>query len=186
MVKSNPNKKGDEVVQKKTSLLSSLLGFFYTKTKKILNVYLSLVVIFSFAFAFYKELKVYSLVRFAMNPLEIMFISVVDAVFLIIKLFIPVLIVAVIAKLFMLKSRKIKVQPKFKKSFKRQTLIAFVVSFIFATLFYYDVVLVAKFSPQLVKSSVELFVLFFISVLFTLSSMYGVIKGVAPVLEEKK
>ena len=182
---SNPNKKGNEV-KKKTSFISSLLGFFYNHTKKILSVYLALVVVFSFAFAFIRELDVYKQIRFSTNPVEIMFISIAYSIFDIIKYFVPVLIIALIVKYIMMKARKIKLKFVFKRSFKRQTMIAFTISFVFAIIFYFDVLLVTNYSRQLVESSLELFILFFLSVLFTLSPMYRSLKGISSVFEHQK
>lgn len=182
---SNPNKKGDEV-KKKTSFISSLLGFFYNHTKKILSIYLAVVVVFSFAFAFLRELDVYKEIGLASNPVEIMFISIAYSIFDIVKYFVPVVFAILIIKFIMMKLKNIKLKFVFKKSFKRQTLIAFTVSFIFATVFYFDILTITNYSRKLVESSLELFVLFFLSVLFTLSSMYGLIKGISPVFEQKK
>ena len=185
MVVNNPNKKGGEV-EKKSSFISSLLGFFYKHTKKILSIYLSLLVISAFVYAFIKKLDIYKAMRFEKNPLVPMFIGVTDAIFLIVQLFVPVCILLVIVKLIMIKLRKAKLKFVFRRSFKRQTLIAFLVAFAFSVLFYYDVLLVTKHTPQLIKSSIELFILFFISILFTISSLYGVIRGISPVVEEGK
>ena len=179
---SNPNKKGNDG-KKKSSFFSSLLGFFYNHTKKILTVYLSLVVILSFVFAFIRELDVYKQIRFSTSPLEIMFISITYSIFDIIKYFVPVLLIVLIIKYFMIRRRKIKLNFIFRKSFKRQTLIAFTISFVFAVIFYFDVLLIKNYSRQLVESSLELFVLFFLSILFTMSSMYGLVKGVSPILK---
>ena len=182
---SNPNKKGDEV-KKKSSLFSSLLGFFYNHTKKILSLYLAVVVIVSFSFAFIRELAVYEQIRFTMNPMKIMFISILYSIFDIVTYFVPVFAVMLILKYMMIRSRKIKLSSLFKKSLKIQMLISFVLSLCFAIIFYMDVLSLTNYSRQLIESSVELFVLFFLSILFVFSSMYGLMKGTSPILKVKK
>lgn len=182
---SNPNDKTKKVESKKSSFLGSLLGFFYNHTKGILKFTLVFSVIVFFAFSFMKELDVYETLRFSMNPIEIFFIAVVDAIFSIIKFYVPFVFVCLILKFIMIKSRKLKVEYIFKNTFKVQSLIAFLLSFIFSVIFYVDVLLLTRYSPQLIRSSVEIFILSFVSVLFTLTSMHGLLSSIEPVLVKK-
>ena len=72
----------------------------------------------------------------------------------------------------------------FNKNFKYEFLISFLISFAFAILFYTDLLVLTKYSRQLVESSIQIFVLFFASILFTLTSMHGIIKGIEPVISK--
>ncbi len=182
---SNPNKKGGEV-KKKSSLLSSLLGFFYNHTKMILGLYLSVVVIAAFSWDFIRELAVYEQIRFTMNPMEIMYISISYSIFDIVKYFVPVFVAVVILKYIMVKARRVKLAYLLKKSLKKQIGVSFILSLCFAIIFYVDVLSLAGYSNKLIESSIELFVLFFLSILFILLSMYGLVKGVSPILKAKK
>ncbi len=182
---SDPNK-APEQGNKKSSFLSSLLGFFYNHTNTILMSVLALVVVTCFAQSFIKELEVYKSVRFAMNPIEIMFIAVVHAVFNIVKVFIPFVIVCGISKYAMIKSRKLKLEYVFNKSFKYEFLFSFLISFAFSMLFYTDLLVLTKYSRQLIESSLQIFVLFFASVFFTVLSMHGIVKGIEPVITKIK
>lgn len=182
---SNPNKKGDEV-KKEPSLSSSLLGFFYNHTKMILSFYLAVVVIVAFSFDFIRELAVYEQIRFTMNPMEIMYISISYSIFDIVKYFVPVFLIVSIIKYIMVKVRKAKLAYLFKKSLRRQMTISFILSLCFSIIFYMDVLSVTSYSRQLIESSIELFILFFLSILFILLSMYGLVKGVSPILKAKK
>lgn len=187
MVVSSPDKDMKKVDEnKKSSFFGSLSGFFYNHTKGIIEWVLSLYVIIAFVYSFLGKLNVYKAMRFAMNPIEIIFIGIVDAIFSIISFAVPFLLVCLILKLVMIKSRKLKVGYVLNKNFKIQILIAFLLSFGFAVLFYSDVLLLTRYSPRLVKSSIEIFVLSFISILFTLTSLYGVLNGVDPVIEKNK
>lgn len=186
MVVSNPNKDKKEVGEnKKTSFFGFLLGFFYNHTKGIIKTILILSVLVAFTTSFMKELEVYADMRFAMNPIEIIFIGFVDAVFNLVKYFIPFLFVCLIIKFIMIKSRKLKVEYIFNRQFKMQILIAFLLSFAFAVLFYTDVLAIATYSPQLVKSSVDIFMLSFFSILLTFTSLFGLLDGVDTVISKK-
>lgn len=176
---SNPNK------EKKTKSSHSLLGFFYNHTKGIVKTFLFVSVITLFVTSFLKKMETYELMRFMMNPLEIMFWGAIEAIHREIMVFIPFLFVCLIVKYFMVKSRKVKVERVFDKTFKLEIALSFVLSLILAILFYADILNVMKFTPRLVKSSVEIFVLLFASILFSLTSMYGVVKGVETVLLKK-
>ena len=179
MVVSNPNNTGK---QKR----GFLLGFFYNHTETILKTVLIFVVLVCFTQSFAKELEVYKSLRFAMNPIEIMFISVVHAIFNIVKIFVPFIVLCGITKYVMIKSRKLKLEYVFNKTFKYEFLISFLISFAFAVLFYTDLLVLTKYSKQLVESSVQIFVLFFASVLFTITSMHGIIRGIEPVITKIK
>ncbi|MBR1545110.1 MAG: hypothetical protein IJ638_04160, partial [Alphaproteobacteria bacterium] len=171
---------------KKSSFFGKLLGFFYNHTEAIVKTVLVLTVVLCFAQSFIKELEVYKSVRFAMNPIEIMFIGVVHAVFNIVKVFIPFVIVCGIVKYIMIKSRKLKIEFVFGKNFKYELLLSFLVSFAFTILFYTDLLVLTKYSKQLAHSSIQIFVLFFASVLFTLSSMHGIVNGIEPIVTKIK
>ena len=185
MVISNPNNTNKQG-NKKSSFLGSLLGFFYNRTETILKTVLLFVIVCCFAQSFSKELEVYKSLRFAMNPIEIMFISVVHAIFNIVKVFIPFVFVCGILKYAMIKSRKLKLVYVFNKDFKYELLVSFLISFAFSVLFYTDLLVLTKYSRQLVDSSLQIFVLFFISVLFAITSMHGIVKGIEPVLVKNK
>ncbi len=174
-------------VEKKSSLFSSLLGFFYNHTKGILKFILFWVCVFSFSFSFVKELSIFEELRFSMNPIEIMFIAVIDALFLMIKIYIPTLILIAFLKFIMIKKRKAKLEFIFNKNFKKQTLIAFLLSLLFSMIFYFDILFLTNtYSKKLVASSIQIFILFFISILMSLSCFYGFIKSVSPILKIKK
>ena len=185
MVVSDPNNGGKQE-NKKSSFFGSLLGFFYNHTETILKTVLIFVVLICFTQSFAKELEVYKSVRFAMNPIEIMFISVVHAIFNIVKTFVPFVFVCGILKYAMIKSRKLKLDFVFNKTFKYEFFISFLVSFAFAVLFYTDLLVLTKHSKQLVESSIQIFMLFFASVLFTVTSMHGIIRGIEPVVKKIK
>ncbi|MCR5506875.1 MAG: hypothetical protein K6F04_03445 [bacterium] len=185
MVVSDPNKTRKQE-NKKSSFFGKLLGFFYNHTGAIIKTVLVLSVILCFTQSFVKKLETYKLVGFAMNPIEIMFIGVVDAIFNIVKVFMPFIIVCGILKYVMIKSKKLKIEYVFNKSFKYELLVSFLVSFAFAILFYTDLLVLTKYSKQLIESSVQIFVLFFASVLFTISSMHGIVRGIEPIITKVK
>ena len=182
---SDPNK-APKQDNKKSSFMSSVLGFFYNHTNAIIMSVLAFVVVVCFAQSFVKELEVYKSLRFAMNPIEIMFIAVVHAVFNIVKIFVPFLILCGILKYAMIKSKKLKLEYVFNKSFKYEFLFSFLVSFGFSVLFYTDLLVLTKYSKQLLELSLQIFVLFFSSVLFTITSMHGIVKGIEPVITKIK
>ena len=185
MVVSDPNKGGKQE-NKKSSFFGLLLGFFYNRTELILKTVLIFTVLACFTQSFSKELEVYKSVRFAMNPIEIMFISIVHAIFNIVKVFIPFVVVCGILKYVMIKSKKLKLEYVFNKTFKYEFLISFLVSFAFSVLFYTDLLVLTKYSKQLVESSMQIFVLFFASVLFTMTSMHGIIRGIEPIIKKNR
>ncbi len=179
MVVSNPNNTGK---QKR----GSLLGFFYNHTETILKIALLFIVAICFAQSFSKKIIVYKALRLATNPIDIMFIGIVDAIFNIIKVFIPFVFVCGILKYTMIKSRKLKLVYVFNKNFKYELLVSFLISFAFSILFYTDLLVLTKYSRQLLSSSVQIFVLFFLSVLFTMTSMHGIVRGIEPVIVKNK
>lgn len=183
MVVSDPNKTKKQE-NKKSSFFGKLLGFFYNYTETIIKTALLFIIAICFVQSFAKELDVYKSVRFAMNPIEIMFIGVVHAIFNIVKVFIPFVFVCGLLKYFMIKSKKMKLEYVFNKNFKYEFLISFLISFAFAILFYTDLLVLTKYSRQLVESSIQIFVLFFASILFALTSMHGIIKGIEPVISK--
>lgn len=185
MVVSDPNNTGKRE-SKKSSFFGSLLGFFYDHTEAIIRTVLFLIVVCCFAQSFIKELEVYKSLRFTMNPIEIMFVGIVQSIFNIVKIFIPFVLVCGILKYIMIKSRKLKIGYVLNKTFKVELLISFLVSFAFSVLFYTDLLVLTKYSSQLLDSAMQIFVLFFASVLFTMLSMHGLIKGIEPIVFKNK
>jgi hypothetical protein len=163
-------------------MLDSWLGFFYAHTKKLLTVWMGIVVIAAFMSSFFKELIVYRAIGFSIHPLEIMTMGVIKAVFLTVQLFVPVLLAFVLIKLIVMKGKNIPLARTLKRSFKRQLVISFLVALAFGGLFYVDIAASTGASSRLTLASVEIFLLAFMSVLFTLTSMYGFMKGFAPVV----
>ncbi|MDR1477261.1 MAG: hypothetical protein LBI17_04010 [Rickettsiales bacterium] len=163
-------------------MLETVLGFFYVHSKKLLTLWLAIAVSAAFLSSFARELDVFRQFRFAMNPFEIMFIGVINAVFMAIRLFVPALLAVVVLKYLIIKWKKSSIDRLFRPSFRRQLVISLALSLIFAGVFYVDVSLLAGYSRQLVSSSLDIFSLFFASILFTISSMYGLVRGFSSIV----
>ncbi|MDR2099158.1 MAG: hypothetical protein LBO78_04010 [Rickettsiales bacterium] len=158
------------------------LGFFYHHTKKFLSVWLSIVVISAFVSSFLRELDVYKRIGFSIHPLEIMTIGVIDAVFMTVQLFVPVLIAVLLLKVVIMIGKGIPFPRLLKRSLKKQVAISLIVAALFGGLFYANIAGTSGASLRLARASGEIFLLEFMSVLFTLTSMYGLMKGFAPIV----
>jgi hypothetical protein len=145
-------------------------------------MWLAVVVSASFLSSFSNKLIDFKDFRYAMNPVEIMFIGAVDALFMVVRLFVPVLLAAVILKYAIVKWKGVGIDRLLRPSFKRQAALSLLLSALFAGVFYADVSFLAGSNGQLVRSAFAIFMLFFVSILFTMTSMYGLLRGFSAII----
>lgn len=170
------------MVFKKDSRFETLLGFFYANSKKLLAMWLAVVVSASFLSSFSDKLMTFKEYRYAMNPVEIMFIGVIDAMFMVIRLFVPVLLALAALKYLVIKWKGAGIDRLFRPSFKRQVLISFLLSAMFSVVFWADVSYMSGNTGRLWGVTFDVFALFFASILFAMTSMYGLVRGFSSII----
>jgi hypothetical protein len=163
-----------------------MLGFFYMHTRKMLTVWLAIVVASSFLSAFARKLLVYRELKFGIHPLEIMFTGVIDAVFLTLHLFVPVFVAAVIIRYAIIRAKKIHLPHFFEPTFRRQASISLGLAILLGGFFYADIYSSTGYSESVMKYSAKVGVLAFAAVLFTFTALYGLIRGFSPIVRDER